>query len=73
MARRYKRKTRAESQREYRTRRALYEKYKQEAKNINGLYFIGRLGDYKYYNMDLAIERIFEIFVKKSCWGIDFF
>ena len=29
MARRYKRKTRAESQREYRARRALYEKYKE--------------------------------------------
>lgn len=29
MARRYKRKTRAESQRDYRTRRSLYEKYKE--------------------------------------------
>lgn len=40
----------------------LYNKYKKEAENINGLYFIGRLGDYKYYNMDLAIEKIFELF-----------
>ena len=40
----------------------LYEKYKQEAQKIEGLYFIGRLGEYKYYNMDLAVERIFDIF-----------
>lgn len=40
----------------------LYSKYLEEADKINSLYFIGRLGEYKYYNMDLAIERIFEIF-----------
>ena len=40
----------------------LYNKYKKEAEKINGLYFIGRLGDYKYFNMDLAIEKIFELF-----------
>ena len=34
---------------------ALYEKYKKETpKNV---YFLGRLGDYKYYDMDKAIER----------------
>ena len=41
---------------------ALYEKYFQEAKNIPNLYFIGRLGDYKYYNMDLAVERAIRFF-----------
>ncbi len=41
---------------------ALYDKYKEEAKKISGLYFIGRLGEYKYYNMDLAVENIFKIF-----------
>ena len=40
---------------------ALYEKYLSEANKIEGLYFIGRLGGYKYYNMDLAIEKIFEL------------
>ena len=40
----------------------LYSKYKEEASKTEGLYFIGRLGEYKYYNMDLAVERILEIF-----------
>ena len=43
----------------------LYEKYKKEAEKTPGLYFIGRLGDYKYYNMDLAVEKIFEFFEKE--------
>lgn len=41
---------------------ALYEKYLNEAKSIPNLYFAGRLGDYKYYNMDLAIERAIKLF-----------
>ena len=41
---------------------ALYEKYKTEAKEQNNLYFLGRLGDYKYYNMDLAIDRALNFF-----------
>lgn len=44
---------------------ALYAKYKQEAGKIDGLYFIGRLGGYKYYNMDLAVEKIFEFFERE--------
>jgi len=43
----------------------LYDRYKKEAEKTPGLYFIGRLGDYKYYNMDLAVERIFEFFEKE--------
>jgi UDP-galactopyranose mutase len=42
----------------------LYEKYLREANDIKNLYFFGRLGDYKYYNMDLAIERALELFDK---------
>lgn len=41
---------------------ALYEKYLNEAKELNNVYFFGRLGDYKYYNMDLAIARAIELF-----------
>ena len=41
---------------------ALYDKYKQAAEKIEGLYFIGRLGKYKYYNMDKAAESVFELF-----------
>ena len=38
----------------------MYEKYREFAKNIKGLYCIGRLADFKYYNMDQAIERALE-------------
>ncbi len=40
----------------------LYEKYKQHAKNFDNVWFLGRLGDYKYYNIDTAIIRAFECF-----------
>lgn len=42
----------------------LYNKYLRESKKLKNLYFFGRLGDYKYYNMDLAVERVFELFEK---------
>lgn len=41
---------------------ALYEKYLSDAKSLKNVYFLGRLGDYKYYNMDSAIERALELF-----------
>ena len=41
---------------------SLYEKYKSDALKTENLYFIGRLGEYKYYNMDLAVEKVFELF-----------
>ena len=37
---------------------ALYQKYLDEAKKDPKLMFLGRLGDYKYYDMDKAIERV---------------
>lgn len=40
----------------------LYQKYSDEAKNLKDVYFLGRLGDYKYYNMDLAVARAIELF-----------
>lgn len=40
----------------------LYNKYLKEAKKQKNVYFFGRLGDYKYYNMDLAVERVFKLF-----------
>lgn len=40
----------------------LYQKYLDEAKNLKDVYFFGRLGDYKYYNMDLAVARAIELF-----------
>jgi len=41
---------------------ALYNKYKEKAKSYKNLYFLGRLGDYKYYDMDKAVERALECF-----------
>ena len=40
----------------------LYNKYKEDANQLNNVYFLGRLGDYKYYNMDCSIKRAIEIF-----------
>ena len=36
---------------------SLYNKYLEEAKHIKNLWFFGRLGDYKYYDIDKAIIR----------------
>ncbi|MGN0017880.1 MAG: UDP-galactopyranose mutase [Candidatus Gastranaerophilaceae bacterium] len=41
---------------------ALYQKYSDEAKNLNNVYFYGRLGAYKYYNMDQAVLAALELF-----------
>ena len=40
----------------------LYAKYLEESKKDENVHFLGRLGDYKYYNMDRAIERAIEVF-----------
>lgn len=40
----------------------LYNKYLNEAKTLKNIYFLGRLGDYKYYDMDKAILRAIELF-----------
>ena len=42
----------------------LYNKYLDKAKELNNVYFLGRLGDYKYYDMDKAIERAIDLFEK---------
>lgn len=41
--------------------KALYKKYYQQAKRIKNLIFCGRLGDFKYYNMDQALARALEV------------
>jgi UDP-galactopyranose mutase len=38
----------------------LYRKYLGDAEGIKNLFLIGRLAEYKYYNMDAAIERALE-------------
>lgn len=39
----------------------LYEKYLQKSRTVNNLVLCGRLADFKYYNMDQALERALEI------------
>ncbi len=41
--------------------KALYEKYADEAKKIKKLHLIGRLAEYKYYNMTQVMEKALEL------------
>ena len=40
----------------------LYRRYRRKADGLEKVYFAGRLGDYKYYNMDEAVKRALELF-----------
>lgn len=42
----------------------LYNKYLNEAEKNPNIYFVGRLGDYKYYNMDQTVARALELYKK---------
>jgi UDP-galactopyranose mutase len=46
---------------------ALYEQYKELADLEKNVYFIGRLANYKYFNMDQAIKNSLEFYKKISC------
>jgi UDP-galactopyranose mutase len=39
----------------------LYNRYLDLAKGIPNIYFLGRLGDYKYYDIDKAVERAIKV------------
>lgn len=41
---------------------ALYNKYIKETKRMTNVHFFGRLGDYKYYDMDKAVARSMDLF-----------
>lgn len=41
--------------------RALYEKYLDEAKKFSNLYLLGRLAEYKYYNIDAMVEKALQM------------
>ena len=45
----------------------LYEKYQKIASDIPNVHFIGRLANYKYFNMDEAIHNALEYFEKHLC------
>ena len=40
---------------------ALYAKYKAEAGRFPNLHLLGRLAEYKYYNMDAIVARALEL------------
>lgn len=40
----------------------IYEKYRREAEKFKSVYFIGRLAEYRYYNMDQAVKRALDLF-----------
>ena len=42
----------------------IFSKYKQLSLKISNLYICGRLGDFKYYNMDQALEAALATFNK---------
>ena len=43
---------------------ALYQRYLDKAALLKNVYFLGRLGDYKYYDMDKAIAKALNLFEK---------
>lgn len=40
----------------------IYEKYKAEADKLSDVYFVGRLANYKYFNMDQAFKNALDLF-----------
>lgn len=44
--------------------RAIYAKYQKEAEKLEkqGIYFVGRLANYKYFNMDAAFKNALDLF-----------
>jgi UDP-galactopyranose mutase len=43
---------------------ALYKKYQQLAEQTPGVHFVGRLGTYKYYNMDQVVAQALTLFAR---------
>jgi UDP-galactopyranose mutase len=40
----------------------IYERYKAEADSLADIYFVGRLANYKYFNMDQAFKNALDLF-----------
>jgi UDP-galactopyranose mutase len=41
--------------------RELYDKYRDDANKIKTVHFVGRLAEYRYYNMDQAVKRSLDL------------
>lgn len=46
---------------------ALYARYKEEAEKLPNIWFAGRLGSYRYYNMDQVVAQALTLFETKLC------
>jgi len=46
-----------------------YKLYEEEANKLNNVFFIGRLANYKYYNMDKVVEEALTLFEKIKLRG----
>ena len=46
----------------------LYNKYKEEADRFENLILVGRLAEYRYYDMDDVIKRALEVFEESVRW-----
>jgi UDP-galactopyranose mutase len=45
---------------------ALYKRYQELADATDGVHFLGRLGTYKYYNMDQVVAQALTLYAKLS-------
>jgi len=45
---------------------ALYRRYQALAEATPGVHFLGRLGTYKYYNMDQVVAQALTLYAKMS-------
>lgn len=43
----------------------VYEKYKNKAQELDNVIFLGRLAEYKYYNMDLVVDSALNLFMEQ--------
>lgn len=46
----------------------LYHKYKEESEKFESLILLGRLAEYRYYDMDDAVKRALEVFEEEIRW-----
>lgn len=49
----------------------IYEKYKQDAEALADVYFVGRLANYKYFNMDQAFKNALDLFDRLEPDAVD--
>lgn len=50
---------------------AIYDKYREETLKLKDIYFVGRLANYKYFNMDQAFKNALDLF-KKLEEGVEY-